>query len=238
MGIINSFKGNIASNLYLGSFFSAFYLILGTHHLRLKSSLGLKLWYVAIFIFDFLLIILLFLAAKSVLPNQYLLGLFSFVLGLCLGITSDALFIIITRNILRWCSGFESFKKIFGLILANLILAFAFSVLPLLSLRWFKPRSISFRSFNGANLLAGILIHDACSNLPIALSACAFIFLSVTLLLHRVFWPVLDRPLYALQHLGIARRSKLFGALGLILAGVGIGILPSAIKELVEKLLP
>ncbi|MEK6408683.1 MAG: hypothetical protein AABN34_17285 [Acidobacteriota bacterium] len=60
-------------------------------------------------------------------------------------------------------------------------------------------------------------------NLAFVLSGLLFVGLAIVMLLHRLFWPSIQRPLYKLQALGIAKRPKVFAAIGLILLGIAFG---------------
>jgi hypothetical protein len=61
----------------------------------------------------------------------------------------------------------------------------------------------------------------------------SFVFVGVALLMlvHRLLWPLLCRPLYSVQALGIARRKKLFVVLGVPLLGYGGIHLPSWLQK-------
>jgi hypothetical protein len=63
-----------------------------------------------------------------------------------------------------------------------------------------------------------------------------FVVLAITMLLHRLFWPAIDRPLYKLQALGISKRPKVFATIGLLLVGIGFGK-AEWLKSLLDKLL-
>ena len=73
------------------------------------------------------------------------------------------------------------------------------------------------------------------SNVIDGVVAFVFVVLAAVMLAHRLLWPLLDRPLYALQGIGIARRRWLFGAVGLTLLGWGGWRLPDALKEIVKS---
>ena len=71
-------------------------------------------------------------------------------------------------------------------------------------------------------------------NFSLVLSGLLFLVLALTMLLHRLFWPAIDRPLYKLQALGIAKRPRVFAALGLTL--IGVGWKAEWLKGIVDKL--
>lgn len=63
-------------------------------------------------------------------------------------------------------------------------------------------------------------------NLPLIVADIAFLLLAVILLLHRVSWSFVNRPVYALQRAGIAGRSKFLRGLGVSL--IGLAAIPSS----------
>jgi len=183
--------------------------------------------------------------------------LISYYVGIGLGIASDTVFIAITRKMLRWSSRLESFFRILSIILLNCVLAVALCLGPvligavaalLLTGRtsafwgsWRYPNDYSFATFSLPLFVQGL--HQvgfvaALSNVNSAFFATIFIALALVTLIHRFFWPLIERPVYALQRLGIAKRSKFLGALGLMLVGFGLGVAPAWLKDLVDKLGP
>ena len=73
-------------------------------------------------------------------------------------------------------------------------------------------------------------------NLLIAFVSIAFIALAMVMLIHKMLWPLLERPVYALQRFGVARRSKLLATIGIILVGVAIDVFPTWLKDVIDKL--
>jgi hypothetical protein len=72
------------------------------------------------------------------------------------------------------------------------------------------------------------------SNILDGLVACVFFILLFTFLAHRLIWPVVKRPVYAMARCGIVRRRKLFLVLGLAL--VGFGGMPTATIHFARKI--
>ncbi len=66
-------------------------------------------------------------------------------------------------------------------------------------------------------------------NLPLILSDIAFLLLVVILVVHRLSWSFVNRPVYALQRAGIVSRSKFLGRLGASL--IGLAAIPSSWLE-------
>jgi hypothetical protein len=169
---------------------------------------------------------------------------------LAVTIGSDATFIAITRWLLRRASGFRSFAKILGVMSANLALAAVLVALPTVAAWSLFARRVKFSG--------PIAIHEAVvkytwqsnsreiflstlagSNVLDAVVAAAFFLLLFMLLLHRILWPTVQRSVYPLAKLGIARRRSLFLVFGFGLIGLG-GISRAAmnlIKKIVESLM-
>src|SRR5262249_32272176 len=141
--------------------------------------------------------------------------------GILSGVLCDIVFIALTRKLLRWLAGALSSIRILLILILNFSLAFAFFVGPILLnplidterlhmwswLPWLFPSTFGHGDSKRDTLAFVILIGQ--SNLIGFIISLVFIALTVALLLHRVIWPMLDRPIYSLQRLGIARRSKL-----------------------------
>ena len=162
---------------------------------------------------------------------------------------SDTLFIAVTRWLLRKATRFHSVAGILGAILANISLA---------GLLVFLPTFIAWKEFTGRVKLPDKLdISDAIvqytwssnsreiflttlsgSNVLDAVVACAFFILLLILLLHRLLWPIVKRPVYVLARLGILHRRALFLILGMFLMGAG-GVSSSTlalVKRIIEAL--
>jgi hypothetical protein len=227
---------SVPPSTYLVTFaFVVFFVVLGSFHIRINTPSGLKTWYLIVFMCDFGLITVIMIA--SGFSQHFIARMIGYVmLGLMIGIASDALFILLTRRILRWTLS-ASFVRSIGVIIGNTIFAFVLIVFPFLLSRWLPPWQSGYSSNMFMDILSAALIVDSFSNLPIAFSGGVFVLLALGMLLHKTFWPILNRPIYALQSLGIARRSKLLGTIGLILIGSSIGVVPSWVKEVVDKLL-
>jgi len=78
-----------------------------------------------------------------------------------------------------------------------------------------------------------VLLNDFLS-IAFVFAGSLFVLLATTMLLHRAFWPAIDRPLYKLQALGISKRPKIFATVGVLLVGIGFGK-PEWLKVLVDK---
>jgi hypothetical protein len=160
-------------------------------------------------------------------------------------IASDSLFIAATRWLLRISSMLTSRIKILGLMIGNVSLACLLVVVPV-SLAWglkavpeiIRSNSIfetvnQYVGFSGAH--ESFLATLAASNMLDGVIACMFFILLFVLLLHRIIWPIVQRPVYALAARGIVSRRKFFLVLGAAL--VGLGGMPASAVSLIKELL-
>jgi hypothetical protein len=156
-------------------------------------------------------------------------------------IASDSLFIVVTRWLLRTSSRLNSKLTIIGLMLGNVSLAGLLVLLPVLAAWGFKGVSAIIQSHDivrAVNYYVGFSTARQCflatlaaSNTLDGIVACTFFIVLFVLLVHRLIWPTIQRPVYALASWGIVRRRKLFFVAGLGLIGVG-GLPESAVEHL------
>jgi hypothetical protein len=86
----------------------------------------------------------------------------------------------------------------------------------------------SFPEFleSGFSLLQTIVIINI-TILLLAVPSIALLGLSLVLIIHRLFWPALSRPIYALARFGILKQKKIMVAVGLMLCFLSISPLGS-----------
>ncbi|HSE18955.1 MAG TPA: hypothetical protein VLB46_17985 [Pyrinomonadaceae bacterium] len=201
----------------------AFYVLLGTFPLfnLTRRTLFLRLWF---------LIILVSFVFGDLFEYWFILeytwsdaiGLISetkfFYVGLLIGIGSDVLFIMVLRRLLRYGGRSTSLPKLIAI--AGI---FTFCILVLfLGPIVYETRSRSFQATYASETHFTIWVAVT-SNLCIALIGATVVLLGVMLMVHKAFWPMLDRPLYALQRLGINRRKVVLRWVGSTLLGFSIG---------------
>jgi hypothetical protein len=76
----------------------------------------------------------------------------------------------------------------------------------------------------------------AASNNVVAMCLAAYVGICVGMLGHRLFWPILERPLYAACRFGLVRRKKLLGAAGVTLLAAAIPGVAELLKQFAEVL--
>jgi hypothetical protein len=174
----------------------------------------------------------------------YRLEAFYYVAFIFITIASDSLFIVSTRWLLRKSSGLLSTLQIIGVMLGNVILACSLVILPV-ALAW--GASAVTRILAGGKIVKTtndyVLSSDShqsflaslgASNILDGLVACVFFVLLFTFLAHRLVWPIVKRPVYAVARCGIVRRRRLFLVLGI--AMVGFGGMPTATIHFAKKI--
>jgi len=172
---------------------------------------------------------------------------------LLLTISSDALFVVANRWLLRRASSSHSSARILGTVLGNVGLALLLVLLPLIrplqsggDLNLWKARHDLVNLFEKQAMFSTssniFLLTLAASNLFDAAVSFAFVGLFLVMLLHWLLWPALQRPVYAIAKGDLARRRKLFLALGTTLIAIGtptglVVRLGRLLKRIVETLL-
>jgi hypothetical protein len=125
-------------------------------------------------------------------------------------------FVAVMRASVRAISNSRSAVKIIALSLINALPLLTFYGLFRLVLFTVEYSEGKYTELISIIVLFAVLCA-VLFNSVFALSAVAFICLALLMLLYRIFWPVLSRPIYKLQALGIARRNNVLAVLGVVL---------------------
>jgi hypothetical protein len=148
----------------------------------------------------------------------------------------DVAFVAMTRWSLRFVSRSHDITRMVAVIVTNAMLAVGLILAPFLLARpgW-RPTQWDQRTL-GVDFQKLMQFLSLCNSFD-AVAASALILLVMVALVHRLLWPLVDRAFYALADLGIARRGKIFGALGLSLLGYAGWGLPALVERIVDKAL-
>jgi len=76
----------------------------------------------------------------------------------------------------------------------------------------------------------------AFGNLVLFVFICIYGAFSLTLVIHKIIWPVIEKPIYTRQRVGIVQRTKLLGLAGIALVGFALGATPGLVKDIVGKI--
>jgi hypothetical protein len=211
-----------------------YWLILALIPSLIKDSFYTRLWFIVLIFLlwdDFISgnLSMAYLAYTFNIPVISMAGI-----GMLIGVTIGCLLffigIIIIRKTLQKISESKSF---WVTVLFPLLTCVPIVILYLFFYTSFSRDSISNDSISIFWLI--LLVSGLSINVIFLLPAAIFLFVSLLLISHKLLWWFLERPIYALQKFGIAKRSKFFGIAGalLITASVGGG---EKISELVKTL--
>jgi hypothetical protein len=115
----------------------------------------------------------------------------------------------LSRLLLRLIRSLASWQQIFITMLGYYALAGFFCGLPFVLLHHRRFEHF-FEKYGLSDAIAALLV----ANIPLAIPALAFTFLAIVMLGHRIFWPALHRPIYALHRFGLFRHRKIVGFVG------------------------
>ncbi len=142
-------------------------------------------------------------------------------------VACDFLFIVLTRVILAQAAQSNSFLKIATLAIGNAFLACILVVVPIAGGRWLY---VFHRSYAW-----GELIVLGLSNVLDALVSLTWFLIAIMMLLHRLFWPLIERPVYALsRHRVFSEQKKLVFFSGVALLGIAIPWVGHALENVVK----
>jgi hypothetical protein len=118
---------------------------------------------------------------------------------------SDVVYISVTRWMLRKATTMTRVYEIVGIIIVNVLLVESLYILPLSVGRHLERDPIPGWDFfigEGLEQLANL-------NFVNALLCSVFFATAAWMLAHRLLWPMLERPVYALQRYGVIRKKAL-----------------------------
>lgn len=154
---------------------------------------------------------------KDWLWNDNLKHVVALVLALLGGFACDFLFVGFVRRTLKLAVS-SPFTGVLALTMAlHLLVASALIQLPLLAQNQLRQVAPS-QTLSGFPAVAFGLISE--SNFVSLLVAAWYAVAAAGLLVHKLLWPLLGRPMYALQRFGFVRHRRL-----VLIVGVGITML-------------
>jgi hypothetical protein len=199
-------------------------LCAGTLQGRIRKPIIYKAWYICV--------LTLSVTAFFLLDYE---GLFNFGLGfgdapswavafitfastLFAGIAFDAAFIAATRYMLRRSSRMSSAFNIAEMVLVNILVACLLVGVP----EYFLHATGDYFVFaeTATERVAGLVVASNVIDIFVSL---LFVIMALLLLAHRLVWPVLDAPVYAMQRVGVIGRRKLMVAVGFAMLSISTG---------------
>jgi hypothetical protein len=163
------------------------------------------------------------------------------ILGLVLAVLSfagDVLFVALTRIVLRLAAKASSFWRIITLMFLNMTLAASLLVIPqTLGDRYWDD--VGHPDMMGTAFAVGLPLKIfAATNVLDAFVASIFGLLCLLMLIHRLAWPIVQRPIYSLQKLGVLRRRRLLTTAGIAVIASATGRMPALFEKIAQALTP
>jgi hypothetical protein len=187
----------------------------------------IKIWWLALLIavgksFGFLIYILY--RVRGVALASRALGYV--VLAFAVSLISDICYVAITRWMLRRVAANSRMLGVVSMIAANLL------VLCLLVL---GPIELGLKLFKYWENGSAVILFSFYLNAIDFVAGSTALILGIALLAHRLLWPVVEKPLYALQRYEVVRNKKLLWAAGLALTFLPTHVSLDWFKGLLEK---
>ena len=123
------------------------------------------------------------------------------------GIACDILFVALNRWIIKLSIPLKSSFQILLMVTANCVIAIAYTAPA-----WLWPPSFADTTtiYDYANIIAD-------TNLITAFLACSIVLIMLISLLHRAFWPLVSRPVYAIARFEVMRKPVLLLSTSILL---------------------
>jgi hypothetical protein len=157
------------------------------------------------------------------------------VIALCctipVSIASDFFFIVLTRWILGRAARSDSFGRIMVLLIGDALLAACLILLPL-----FAFSVTSAADYSGPEEMSYACWLTALSNAIDGFVASSCFLLAITMLLYRILWPVVERPLYAAHRFRITKQKKLCFFIGLALVRVAFPAFAKKVEVILKQI--
>jgi hypothetical protein len=193
-----------------------------------ESRWVLRLWGLLLFVavlrpFGYLLFILY--SVRGIAFAGRTLGYVA--LPLAVSFACDVSYVSLTRWMLRKVSSGSRVYEVVLLAAVNLLILYLIFLGPI----QLGAKVSQYWQGGGAAIMLSF-----CLNAIDFFAGSAALLLAVSLLIHRLFWPVVEKPLYALQRYGVISNKKLLWGAGLALAFLPTHMAVGVLRLLIEKL--
>ncbi|HTB92164.1 MAG TPA: hypothetical protein VK728_04990 [Candidatus Sulfotelmatobacter sp.] len=148
---------------------------------------------------------------------------------LALSFVCDLSILGFVRWVVRRASRMTGLFQILGSLILTAFIGIGLVVVPFKMMMAFSPAR------SPSNLIGLACLAVIPLNVVDLFFSLAVFFVLGLFTLHRLFWPVLERPLYAIARYGVIKQKALLWALGLVLLA-GLGNAKSIFQWLVEAL--
>jgi len=147
-------------------------------------------------------------------------------LALAMSLVSDICYVAITRWMLRRVAANGRFLGIVSMIAANLLILCLLLVVPI---------ELGFKLFKYWQHGSTVIFFSLFLNAIDLVAGSAALIVGTALLTHRLLWPAMEKPLYALQRYEVVRNKKLLWVVGLTLTFLPTHVSLDWLKGLLEK---
>jgi hypothetical protein len=154
-----------------------------------------------------------------------LIGLLLLLFGCSL--VFDVFYIVLTRLILKRISRIDHTLEILLMILLNIVLL----IVPILG-----PYYFGLRVFKNHPHAGAVVFFSMVFNVIDVFAGMAALIVAALLLIHRLFWPALNRPLYAIYRYAPVKEKKWLFRFGCILLFFPVHLTAEGIRAILEKL--
>lgn len=179
----------------------------GTFPAFLHTQFSIRLWQVLTTMFLLLLSFLFYVVSASgygVFEWRAAIAVATFT---TFAVLCDILFVAANRLIVRFSSGLSSLKQLLVMLLVNVVLG----------VLYVAPLKAGFRQGGFGGRWGELVFFVSATNLFTALSALSIVFVMLIALLHRLLWPTVERPVYAIARHGVARKPVVLIPISLML---------------------
>jgi hypothetical protein len=161
-------------------------------------------------------------------------------LALPSAVVCNFLFVVFTRVALRRAATSDSFIKIIGYSIASAVVAYVLFRVPGRVVRWTQAlwirENTPFIEDRVFLLTTSFLLLRAANFLGVVVSF-VWLFMVSLMLVQRVIWPIVERPIYALHRYKVfSKQKKLVFFSGVLLLGIAIPSVGNEIQNIVKSL--
>lgn len=136
------------------------------------------------------------------------------------GIACDIVAVAVGRRLIRWSVDLRTVVRISAVIATAALVGVAMVVVPIAG---------------GSAIDSPTLIAVGASNLLDGVTALFYMGLATIMLVHRLVWPLLERPIYAAARHGLIRRRRVLASTGLMLVAAGNAKIAGLLHALIER---
>lgn len=215
------------AGILAGTFYVGFFVALGSLGLWIQREYVKWCWLIVVVLVNgSIWVVLAGATLGGPLRYSHILAA-GFVLALA--VISDFFFVALTRASFRWASRSNSFARILASAAALLVAGACLSWVPIVLLFRYDKEI--------GSTLANFLLLPAASNFLDAAVSLAWLTVAAMMLLHRVIWPLIERPIHAVyRHHVFTTQRKLVLLSGIALLALSVPAVGKILAELLKAI--